>query len=140
MRRRAVVPSAAAWLTALGMVLSPGVAGALNILSLEPSAQNLRVGDVAVFELKMNFDDVTLGGDLNVVFDSAILSMSAVTFDENFPDDIDFRCPTDPAAPFPVPCILSSRGITVVFNARSVKDRQTREAIPVASEEGICLA
>ncbi len=40
---------------ALGLALSPGVARALNILSLEPASQAVRVGDVAVFELKMDF-------------------------------------------------------------------------------------
>ncbi len=93
----------AAWISAsaLWLAISPGAAQATNILSLEPAAQAVRVGGIAVFELKMDFSDLTLGGAVTVGFDPAILSLSSIAFNDLLPDDPDFRCPGSEVIPCP---------------------------------------
>ena len=55
-------------------------------------------------DLHMSFSDTTVGGGIDLVFDSRVLSFIDGVFDNELGDDPNFRCPTDPFAPQPVDC------------------------------------
>lgn len=75
---------------------------------LEPLYQISVVNQDQLFlDLNMSFNDETVGGGIDLVFDSAVLALVEVVFDAGLGDDPEFRCPTDPAAANPVDCSLS---------------------------------
>jgi hypothetical protein len=55
-------------------------------------------------DLHMSFADTTVGGGIDLDFDSGVLSFIDGIFDDGLGDDPNFRCPTDPLAPNPVNC------------------------------------
>ncbi len=79
--------------TVLIVLLWAAGAQALNILGLDPVQQDVRLGDQAFLDLRMNFDDTTLGGGIVFDYDMGIVWLSSTTFDGALPDDPDFRCP-----------------------------------------------
>ncbi len=87
--------------TLLIVLLWAAGAQALNILGLDPVQQDVRLGDQAFLDLRMNFDDETLGGGIVLDYDMGIVWLSSTTFDDNLPDDPDFRCPGSSVVPCP---------------------------------------
>jgi hypothetical protein len=83
------------------------IAGNTLFLSLSGSSEPLeevtvQAEDSIFLDLQRRFEDLAVGGAINLVFDPEILQVADVTFNNG--DDRDYRCPTDPTALQPVPC------------------------------------
>jgi hypothetical protein len=88
-----------------------GIASGGNILFFTLPGQSSPVSQVSAtaeeplfLDLHMSFEDTTVGGGIDLVFDSGVLSFIDGVFDEGLGDDPNFRCPTDPTASAPVDC------------------------------------
>ncbi len=88
------------------LAVAPG-----NILFFTLPGQSSPVNQVSAtaqeslfLDLHMSFEDTTVGGGIDLVFDTRVLSFIDGVFDDGLGDDPNFRCPTDPAAPAPIDC------------------------------------
>ena len=71
--------------------LPVGAARALNVMSLTPVAQEASLGESVLVTLQMEFDDPTLGGGVEVLFDESVLEFVSFVFDAGLGDDPSFR-------------------------------------------------
>jgi hypothetical protein len=70
-----------------------------------PVSQVSAIAQESLFlDLHMSFEDTTVGGGIDLLFDDGVLSFIDGVFDDGLGDDPNFRCPTDPAAPAPIDC------------------------------------
>jgi hypothetical protein len=85
-------------LTAALIGLPAGAARALNLISLTPVVDDVSVGETVLVLVQMQFDDSTIGGGIEVLFDQSILEFSGFDFDPGLGDDPAFRLmPSTPA-------------------------------------------
>lgn len=90
--RLAIIVMAGFWIG-----FTAGAARALNQISLTPISQEASLGETVLVTLQFQFDDATLGGGVDVVFDESVLGFVSFEFDEDFGDDPAFRLnPSDP--------------------------------------------
>jgi hypothetical protein len=75
--------------------LAPGVASALNQVTLQPAAVTVPPGGSTVLELRIAFDEEALGGGIVIELDPAVAAFDSFSFDPAFPDDPSLRlvCP-----------------------------------------------
>jgi hypothetical protein len=72
-------------------------AHALNLISLTPLTQEASLGESVVVTLQMQFDESTLGGGVDLLFEESILAFVSFDFDPGLGDDPGFRL--DPTSP-----------------------------------------
>ncbi len=85
----------AKYITALGLM-----SWALNsnavVLSLDPARQNAQTGDEITLDILYDTEGKsTLGGGFSIKFDDTAFDLQKVVFDDNLPDDPDFRIKPD---------------------------------------------
>lgn len=91
-----------------------GLAPANNVLFFSLPGQSTPISQVSVtaaetlfLDLHMSFNDTTVGGGIDLLYDSGVLSFIDGVFDDLLGDNPSFRCPTDPTASNPVNCALN---------------------------------
>jgi hypothetical protein len=85
-------------LTAALIGLPAGATRALNLVSLDPVVDDVSVGETVLVLVQMQFDEPTIGGGLEVLFDQSILEFSGFDFDPGLGDDPSLRLmPSTPA-------------------------------------------
>jgi hypothetical protein len=72
-------------------------AHALNLISLTPLTQEASLGESVAVTLLMQFDESTLGGGVDLLFDESMLAFVSFDFDPGLGDDPGFRL--DPTSP-----------------------------------------
>ena len=77
-------------------------AQAENHLRLEGPADAIQVGTPFSVSLVMDFSDTTVGGGVNLEYNSSILSLDQASFAGGLGDDPDFQCPGSAAVSCPV--------------------------------------
>jgi hypothetical protein len=91
--RLAIIVLAGIWLG-----FAAGAARALNIVSLTPITQEVSLGETVLVSVEIQFDDPTLGGGIDLLFDESVLEFVSFAFDPGLGDDPAFRLtPTTPA-------------------------------------------
>lgn len=82
------------------LAVAPG-----NILFFTLPGQSSPISQVSAtaqeplfLDLHMSFEDTTIGGGIDLIFDPGVLSFIDGVFDDGLGDDPDFRCPNDPPA------------------------------------------
>jgi hypothetical protein len=70
-------------ITAVILVLGSSPAYALNVISLDPAVQSVEVGSEFMVDLMMDFDDVTVGGGVEITLDP-LLTFLSFDFDPAF--------------------------------------------------------
>ena len=88
---------AIAVLMSISIGLPLRAAHALNLISLTPLTQTASLGEPVVLNLQMQFDDSTLGGGVDLLFDESRLAFLSFDFDPGLGDDPSFRL--DPTSP-----------------------------------------
>jgi len=86
------------------LVALSGSARAGNDLVLSPASQIVGVGEPVFIDLGLLFEQTSVGGEVQVEFDAAVLTLDSVSFGTASADDVDFRCPPDPSAATPRSC------------------------------------
>ncbi len=90
--RLAITVMAGIWLS-----FAAGTARALNIVSLDPVTQDVSVGETVFVTMQIQFDEPTLGGGVDLLFDESVLAFVSFEFDPALGDDPAFRItPTAP--------------------------------------------
>ena len=93
-RRLAILALVGIWIS-----VPVGAARALNMISLTPVAQEESLGETVLVTLQMQFDEATLGGGVDLLFDPSVLDFVSFEFDPGLGDDPIFRLtpssPTD---------------------------------------------
>jgi hypothetical protein len=91
--RLAIIVMAGVWIS-----FTAEAARALNLISLTPITQEASLGETVLVALQIQFDDPTLGGGVDIVFDVSVLGFVSFEFDAGLGDDPAFRLtPSDPA-------------------------------------------
>ncbi|MFO1436635.1 MAG: cohesin domain-containing protein, partial [Gammaproteobacteria bacterium] len=87
------------FLLVLGL-LNAGTDVMASTISLSPASQNAAIGDTVAFDLNMDFTgDPTIGGGIDIQFDSARLQYVGFTFDSGLGSDPAFTfAPTETSA------------------------------------------
>ena len=82
-----------------------------NVLFFSLPGQSTPISQVSVtaaetlfLDLHMSFNDTTVGGGIDLLYDSGVLSFIDGVFDDLLGDNPNFRCPTDQMASNPVDC------------------------------------
>ncbi len=84
--RLAIIVMAGIWLS-----FAAGAARALNIVSLAPVTQDVSVGETVFVTMQIQFDEPTLGGGVDLLFDESVLAFVSFEFDPSLGDDLAFR-------------------------------------------------
>ena len=85
-RRLAILALVGIWIS-----VPVGAARALNMISLTPVAQEESLGETVLVTLQMQFDEATLGGGVDLLFDPSVLDFVSFEFDPGLGDDPIFR-------------------------------------------------
>ncbi len=87
------MPSRLAILVLVGVWISfpGGAARALNMISLTPVTYQASLGETVALTLQMQFDEATLGGGVDLLFDPSVLDFVFFEFDPGLEDDPSFR-------------------------------------------------
>lgn len=87
------MPSRLAILVLVGVWISfpVGAARALNIISPTPVSYEASLGERVELILQMQFDEATLGGGVDLLFDPSVLDFVSFEFDPGLGDDPGFR-------------------------------------------------
>ena len=70
-------------------------AHSLNIISLSSVSESVQVGSDFAIDVLMDFDEVTIGGGLEITFDSSELTFLTFRFDQNFTANFGTLAPAD---------------------------------------------
>jgi hypothetical protein len=84
--RLAIIVMAGVWIG-----FTAGAARALNLIALTPVAQEASLGETVLVTLQIQFDDPTLGGGVDLLFDESVLGFVSFEFDAGLGDDPAFR-------------------------------------------------
>lgn len=78
----------------LAVALLQGIsqAASANQIELDAARAVLGLDETVEVEILLDFSDATVGGELEIVFDDAVLELLSASFDPGLGDDPDFRC------------------------------------------------
>ena len=80
-------------MAAVVVLLGSTPADAMNMISLTPNDQSVQVGSDFTIDLYMDFDDVTIGGGVEVMFDP-LVTFQSFDFDPGFSANFGMTGPT----------------------------------------------
>jgi hypothetical protein len=119
------------------VIASATPALARNALTLDTAALRVAPGDSFALQLGLEFDTRSVGGGVHLRYDPAVVKLAGITFESGLGDDLELRCPSDPAASAPVACpdagLLSFGSIDGLRGVRPVARLQFRAVGPGSS-------
>jgi hypothetical protein len=77
---------------------------ARNALTFDAAALRVAEGESFALQLGLELDTRSVGGGIHLRYDPAVVKLAGIAFEPGLGDDLDLRCPSEPAASAPVAC------------------------------------